>query len=177
MTRMKHITWMVLALLALAGGAAHAQLTASGTLNARLINRSGIWLAFNSDPSGVVLGNGGTSAATLNFGNVRMYGNPPAGVSQTRTANNFTVGTPFDVYVEIGGTASASYRLQASLQTAPGVYAFKVDAVALSTAAATIVAADPHYGANVAHTLYLTIPTAAPAGTVSNTVNFTVVAN
>lgn len=152
--------------------------TASGTLNAQLINKSGIWLIFNSDPSGVTLGNSGTSAATLNFGSVAKYmATPPVGVSLARTVANFTVSTPFDVFVDVGGSTSTSYRLQAALQSAPGVYIFKIDAVTLATTAATIAAADPNYRANVQHTLSLTIPDTAPAGVVSNTVNFTVTAN
>ena len=53
----------------------------------------------------------------------------------------------------------------------------RFDAVALSTTAATIVAADPNYGVDVQHTFKLTVPRAAPAGAVNNTVNFTVTAN
>ncbi|MGH9523298.1 MAG: hypothetical protein ACRD3E_12295 [Terriglobales bacterium] len=169
---------IVLLGLMLATVFAQAQTTASGTLNAKLVNKSGIWIVFNTDASGVTLGNAGTSAASLNFGNVAMYmTTPPAGVALTRTATNFTVGTPFDVYVGIGGTTSTSYRLQASVQTAPGVYTFKVDSITLTTTAATVAAADPNYGANVQHTMYLTVPATAPAGAVSNTVNFTVTAN
>lgn len=157
--------------------AARAQV-ASGTLNARLINKSGIWLIFNTDASGVTLGNSGTSAASLNLGTVAMYmTTPPAGVTLSRTLTNFTVSTPFDVYVDVGGVTSTSYKLQAQLQSAPGVYTFKIDAVTLTTTASTIVAADPNYRANVPHTFSLTVPNTAPAGVVSNTVNFTVTAN
>ena len=163
--------------LTLACSVARAQVNASGTLNAKLINKSGIWLIFNSDAAGVTLGSAGTSAASLNFGNVAMFKAPPAGVTQTRTATNFTVSSPFDVYVDVGGVTSTSYRLQANLQSAPGVYTFKVDAVTLTTTATTVVAADPNYRANVQHTMYLTIPQTAPAGVISNTVNFTVTAN
>ena len=169
---------MVLLALAMTTVLAQAQTTASGTLNAKLVNKSGIWIIFNSDASGVALGNAGTSAASLNFGNVAMYmTTPPAGVALTRTATNFTISTPFDVYVGLGGTTSTSYRLQASVQTAPGAYTFKVDGVTLATTATTIAAADPNYGANVQHTMYLTVPATSPAGVVSNTVNFTVTAN
>ena len=173
----RQIGWALAGMLVLlACGTAQAQ-TASGTLNAQLINKSGIWLIFNSDAAGVTLGNAGTSAATLNFGTVAMYQAPPLGVTQTRTATDFTVSTPFDVYVDVGGVASPSYRLQAALQTAPGVFTFKVDAVTLTTVAATVVAADPGYRTNVQHTMSLTIPNTAPAGVISNTVNFTVTAN
>ncbi len=152
--------------------------TASGTLNATLINKSAIAVVFNSDPSGVVLGGAGTAAASLNFGTVAMYmTTPPTGVALSRTATNFTVSTLFDTYVVIGGSASTSYSLQAALQTPPAPYAFKFDAVTLSTTSATVVAADPNYFKNVPHTLSLTIPQTAPAGAVSNTVNFVVIAN
>lgn len=174
----RSITRLIAAMtLMLACVAAQAQVNASGTLNAKLINKSGIWLVFNSDAAGVTLGSAGTSAATLDFGTVAMFKTPPAGVTQTRTATNFTVSSPFDVFVDIGGSTSTSYRLQANLQSVPGVYTFKVDAVTLTTTAATVVAADPNYRANVQHTMYLTIPQTAPAGVVSNTVNFTVTAN
>lgn len=176
--RTRSITRLIAGLaLMLACGAAHAQVNASGTLNAKLINKSGIWIIFNSDAAGVALGNAGTSAASLNFGTVGMFTTPPAGVTQTRTAIDFTVSSPFDVFVDTGGTTSTSYRLQANLLSAPGVYTFKVDAVTLTTTAATVVAADPNYRTNVQHTMYLTVPQTAPAGAVSNTVNFTVTAN
>lgn len=174
----KSITRIVVLLALTVASAAHAQTTASGTLNAKLVNKSGIYLIFNSDAAGVALGNTGTAAASLNFGNVSMYmTTPPAGVALSRTTTAFTVSTPFDVFVGIGGTTSVSYRLQASLQTAPGAYTFKVDGVTLATTAGTVAAADPNYGTNVQHTMYLTIPATAPAGVVSNTVNFTVTAN
>jgi hypothetical protein len=178
MRAVKHNSWILALAALLLAGSAQAQLTASGTLNATLVNKSGISLIFNSDAAGVPLSGSGTAAAGLNFGNVAMYmTTPPAGVTLTRTATTFTVSSPFDAFVSIGGTASPSYLLQASLQSAPGVYTYKIDAVTLSTVATTIVAADPNYGKNVLHTLYLTVPATAPAGAVSNTVQFTVTAN
>ena len=179
MTATKHNSWLLaIATLLLLAGSARAQLTASGTLNATLINKSGISLVFNTDPSGVALSGAGTAAAGLNFGTVAMYmSTPPAGVTLSRTATNFTISSPFDTYVLVAGVASPSYRLQAALQSAPGVYTYQIDAVTLSTTAATVVAADPNYGKNVLHTLSLTVPSTAPAGAVSNTVQFTVTAN
>ncbi len=169
----------LLLMIAALGMAASAQgQSASGTVNAMLQNRSGIGIVFNSNPSGVTLAGNGTSNASLNFGAVSMYMiSPPPGVAHTRTATDFTVSTPFDVYVEASGVNSPSYRLQATLQSVPGLYTFRIDAITLSTTAATIAAADPNYNANVQHTFYLTIPRTAPAGAVSNTVNFVVTAN
>lgn len=172
----KYISWLVAALAILAA-TAQGQVTSSGTLNATLINKSGIWIIFNTDPAGVTLGNAATSAASLNFGTVAMYmTTPPAGVTLARTATNFTVSSPFDVYVDQGGTASTSYQIQANLTTTPGVYTYQVDTVTLTTTAATL-AASASYRTNLQHTMYLTIPATAPAGVVSNTVNFTVTAN
>jgi hypothetical protein len=178
MNSTKQVVWMLAMLIAAAGSAMAQGQTSSGTLNATLINKSGIWIVFNTDPAGVTLSNSGTSAAGLTFGTVAKYmTTPPAGVTLARTATNFTVSTPFDVFVDVGGVASASYRLQAALQSPAGVYTYMIDAVTLSTTAATLVAADPNYRANVQHTMSLTVPSTAPAGLVSNTVNFTVTAN
>jgi hypothetical protein len=165
-------------LLAVLGGDLAAAQNASGTLNASLVNKSGIALVFNSDASGVALGGAATSAATLNFGTVAMYmATPPAGVALTRTATDFTVSSPFDTYVTLGGVTSASYSLRATLQALPGVYTFRFDGIALSTTSTTVVAADPNYAKDVPHTLSLTVPSTAPAGVVTNTVNFVVTAN
>ncbi len=171
------ITTATLVWVLLAGSALSAQ-TASGTLNATLINKSAIAVLFHSDPSGVPLGGAGTSAASLDFGTVAMYmATPPAGVTLTRTVNDFTISSPFDTYVIVGGVNTASYRVQAALQSAPGVYTYKFDGITLSTASAVVVAADPNYFSDVPHTLSLTVPRTAPAGPVTNTVNFVVTAN
>ena len=168
---------LVVVVAAFAARVAAAQ-TASGTVNATLVHKSGIAIVFNNDPAGVVLGGAGTSAAAMNLGTVSYaMTTPPAGVTISTTAYNFTVSSPFHVNVTAGGIASASYQLTASLQSVPGVFGYAIDAIALSTTAATIVAADPNYGVDVQHTFKLTVPRTAPAGVVSNTVNFTVTAN
>ena len=173
---MKKLAQLVL-IMALAAGAAKAQ-SSSGTVNATIINKSGIAIVFNNDPAGVTLGGAGSSAASMNLGTVSYFmTTPPAGVTFSKNAVAFSVSSPFHVHVIVGGVASASYKLTAALQSVPGVFTYAVDAVALSTTAATIVAADPNYGVDVQHTFKLTVPRAAPAGAVNNTVNFTVTAN
>jgi hypothetical protein len=168
----------IMVLLVSCGSGMLAAQTGSGTLNATLVNKSGIAILFDSNPSGVPLGGAGTSAASLNFGTVAMYmATPPAGVTLTRTSTDFTVSSPFNIYVVVGGITSASYSLQAALQAAPGAYSYKFDGMAMSTTSSTVVAADPNYNTDVPHTLSLTIPSTAPAGVVSNTVNFVVTAN
>ena len=173
--RIANSVWLI-ALLMLVASAAVAQ-SASGVVNATLINKSGIEITFDTNASGVVLGGSGSPAATLAFGNISAFQPVGAGITRTTTVNTFTVSSPFNVFVTVGGVNSPSYRLQARLAAAAGVYTYKVDAITLTTANQNIVAADTHYDQDVQHTLFLTVPFTAPAGAVSNTVNFTVTAN
>jgi len=93
--------------------------TASGTINATLINKNGIALIFDTDANGVTLGSAGTSAATVSFGNIAAFGPLATGVTRTQvTATNFTVRTVFDVQVIQGGLNSTTYTLRAQLATA-----------------------------------------------------------
>ena len=158
--------------------------TATGTINATLVHKTGIALIFDTDPGGVVLGNSGTSAATLNFGTVSAFGPLSAGVTRpTVTAANYTVRTLFDVQVVLGGT-SPSYTLAAQLAAAaPTGFTYAVDAVTLTTAAQNLTT-NGTYNTDVQHSLNLTISTAAPGaggpavGTpLTTTINFTATAN
>lgn len=171
-------------LLLLASAAGWAQ-TATGVINGTLVNKSGIALVFDTDPAGVPLGASGTSAASVNFGNISAFGALSAGVTRPSvTAGNFTVQTVFDVNVTQGGGASASYTLTANLAAAaPTGFSYVVDAVTLTTAAQTI-QTNGAYGTDVPHNLDLVVLTAAPGaggpavGTpVTATINFTATAN
>jgi hypothetical protein len=162
-----------------------AQTTATGTINATLNHKNGISLVFNTDPAGVSLGNNGSAAAILNFGTISAFGPLSAGVSRpTVTAANFTVRTPFDVFVLQGGLTSTTYTLTANLAAAaPTGFTYAVDSVTLTTAAQTI-QANGAYDTNIQHNLNLTVSTAAPAaggpavGTpLTSTINFTATAN
>jgi hypothetical protein len=159
--------------------------TATGVINATLINKNGISLQFDTDAAGVTLGAAGTSAASANFGVVSAFGPLSAGVTRPSvTAANFTVRTIFDVQVVLGGSASANYTLTANLAaTAPTGFNYVVDAITLTTAAQTI-QANGAYNVDVPHNLDLIISTASPAsggpsvGTpASQTINFTATAN
>lgn len=172
-------------LIALATLAADAQTTAQGTINAVLINKSGIAIQFWSDASGVALTGSGTATATAAFGNISAYGALSPGVARTSvTATNFTVRTPFDVTVVVGGLTTNSYNLLASLASAaPAGFTYHVDGVTLTTASQTV-QTNAAYSTNIPHNLDLTVSTAAPTaggpavGTVvSRTINFTAVAN
>lgn len=159
--------------------------TATGVINGQLINKNGIALIFDTDPAGVPLGNSGTSAASVNFGNISAFGALSAGVTRPSvTAANFTVQTIFDVNVNQGGLASLSYTLTANLAAAaPAGFTYKIDAVTLTTAAQTI-SATGTYNTDVAHNLGLVVLTAAPGAggpavgsPITATINFTATAN
>lgn len=172
--------------LIVASTAALAQTpTASGTINATLNNKNGIALVFDSDPSGVTLGNPGSSAATLSFGNISAFGPLSPGVTRPSvTAANFTVRSIFDVQVIQGGLTSTSYTLSASLAgPAPTGLSYKVDTVTL-TAAAQNVQTNGVYDTDVAHNLDLVVSSASPGAggpavgvPLTATINFTATAN
>jgi hypothetical protein len=162
-----------------------AQTTATGTINATLINKSGITLIFDSDPGGVGLGNTGSSAASLNFGTISAFGPLSAGVTRpTVLAGSYTVSTLFDVQVVLGGITSPNYTLSAQLAAAaPAGFTYAVDAVTLTTGAQNI-QANGTYNTDVQHSLNLTVSTAAPGaggpavGTpLTTTINFTATSN
>jgi len=176
---------LALLLLALGGMRMSAQTTASGVINATLVNKNGIALIFDTDPAGLTLGASGTSAVTANFGNISAFGPLSAGVSRPSvTAANFTVRTVFDVDVFQGGLNSNGYTLAASLAAvAPTGMNYKVDAVTLTTTSQTIVT-NGTYNVDVPHNLDLVVSTAAPGaggpavGTpITVTINFVATAN
>jgi hypothetical protein len=181
----KSIRILAMTALLLGSLSALAQTTATGVINATLINKNGISLQFDTDAAGVTLGAAGTSAASANFGVVSAFGPLSAGVTRPSvTAANFTVRTIFDVQVVQGGGASANYTLTANLAAAaPTGFNYMVDAITLTTGAQTI-QSNGTYNNDVAHNLDLVIATAAPGaggpavGTpITATINFTATAN
>ncbi|HKF23676.1 MAG TPA: hypothetical protein VKE93_19025 [Candidatus Angelobacter sp.] len=184
MKRQNATRTLVIAALMLSSAALFGQ-TATGVINGTLINKNGITLVFDSDPAGVALGNSGTSAASVNFGNISAFGPLSGGVTRPSvTVANFTVQTIFDVNVIQGGLASVTYTLTANLAAAaPTGFTYKVDAVTLTTAAQTI-QANGTYNTDVAHNLGLVVLTAAPGAggpavgsPIAATINFTATAN
>ena len=162
-----------------------AQTTATGFINATLVNKNGIALIFDSDPAGLALGNTGTSAVSADFGFISAFGTLSPGVTRPSvTAANFTVRTIFDVNVFQGGLNSNGYTLAANLAAAPPIgLSYKVDAVTLTTVSQTIVT-NGTYNIDVAHNLDLVVSTAAPgaggpavATPITTTINFTATAN
>lgn len=179
----------LLALLAIAttaavGLSAQTHPTASGSLSVQLQNGSGLQMVLYSDPSGVTLGNSGTSNASLAFGNVAAYGTLATNVTRTNGTNSFTVSTPFDINVEASGLSSTSYTLSATLSSAnPTGVTLQVDSVSLTTTSQSVQTTGT-YGTNVSHTLSAVILTAAygsggpTTGTqLTSTINFVATAN
>jgi hypothetical protein len=156
--------WLVLVALLLSSARSSAQLTIS--------------LTFVSDPGGIALSGSGTSAASASFGTVQAFGGAvSSGVTKSVGANSWTLSTPIDITVQKGvlDLLSPSYTLTAKLQTSDLTNTWKLNAVTLSTTAATITGAGA-YGTTV-NSFSLTVPFSAVAGAINNTINFTVTAN
>ena len=152
--------------------------TASGTLAVTATVQSSISMMFNSNAGGVALGNAGTNAATLNFGNISAYGALSAGVSRVVGGANFTVSTPFNVEVEKSNSSSANYSLTAQLASPDASNTWGLSGTAVSNAVASPLTAAGAYGSpGTAYTLQLTVPLASAAGAISNTINFAATAN
>jgi hypothetical protein len=174
----------MLMVLLLSGTTLQAQ-TANGTINATLVNKSGLTLVFDTAAGGVALGNSGTSAANAGFGIISAFGPLAAGVTRPSVGPaTFTVQTVFDVNVIEGGLTSANYTLTANLAAAAATgMSYKIDAVTLTTAAQTI-QANGTYNTDVPHNLGLVVSMAAPGAggpnvgfPITATINFTATAN
>ena len=166
-------------LLWMPGSASAQGQTSSGTLTVTAEVQSSISLTFMTDPNGVALAGSGTNVATLDFGHVSQFISPPAKVTETIAATSFTVSTLFDVSVVKSNVTSANYTLTAEVQTADPVNTWMIDTFPLTIvpAGATSLTVTGVYGANVVHTLYLTIPFSAGASVISNSINFVATAN
>ena len=175
---------LAVAAFLLSSAALSAQ-TATGTINATLVNKSAIALVFDTAPGNVTLGNSGTSAASANFGIISAFGTLSAGVTRPSVGPaTFTVQTTFDVNVIEGGLTSANYTLTANLAAAAATgISYKVDAVSLTTAAQTI-QTNGTYNSDVPHNLGLVVSMSAPGAggpavgfPITATINFTATAN
>jgi hypothetical protein len=182
---LRSIRWLALVPALFFPLSARGQLSASGTINATLINRNGIALVFEPNPSGVSLSGAGSPAASLNFGTIAAYGTLSSGVTLTSVSkSSFTVQTFFDVQVIEGGLNSNSYTLSAQLAAAaPTGLGYVVDGVTLITAAQNI-QTNGTYNTNVQHSLSLVVSTAAPGAggptvgsPLTTTLNFTATSN
>jgi hypothetical protein len=168
-------------LLAITGIALTAQFatatSATGTIAVSATTVASISLTFVTDASGITLGNSGQSAVTLAFGSVQAYGGTvPSGVTETvNGTSTWSLSTPIDVVIQVANQNSSNYTLSAGLQNADGTNTWQLGATSLTATPATLTSAGV-YGTTV-YTFKLTIPFSAPAGAISNTINFTATAN
>jgi hypothetical protein len=181
---MKHFSTWIGLILACGTCALNGQTTASGTINATLVNKSSIALIFDTNTGGVALSGSGSPTGTLNFGTVSAYGTLPGGVTRLIGANSFTIGTFFNIQVIESGVNSSSYTLTGRLTAAaPTGCTYLVDGVTLSTTSQTLQTASS-YDTDIQHAISLVVSTAAPGAggptigsTLSATLNFTATAN
>jgi hypothetical protein len=155
--------------------------SASGTVNATLINKSGIALIFHSSTSGVPLTGNGSSNATLPFGTVSAFGTlATAGVTRPSvTSTNYTIRSYFNTYVSNGGFTA--YTMTASLSAVTPGITYYIDTTPLSTTSQTIMNLQTTFDQDVQHNLDLMISTANSGSggpttnsVISATINFTV---
>lgn len=133
-------------------------------------------LTFVSDGSGIGLSGSGTDAASMSLGTVQALGGTvPSGVTQQTDATSFTLSTPIGVEVMHSGSVSLSYTLTGKLLFSDSENTWKINAVTLSTSAATITSSGA-YGLTASN-FSLTVPFSASAGSISNTISFTVTSN
>jgi hypothetical protein len=161
-------------------GAANAQVAGSGTMGVTATVQGSILLTFVTDPSGLAVTGTTTSAASLPFGSVQMFGGTvPANV--TKTVNgllSFDLTTPFDVRVDLANSASATYILTAVLATADPVNVWTLAASNLSASGTpTNMNATGAYATPTSYALKLHIPATAAAGLITNSIGFTATAN
>jgi hypothetical protein len=157
-------------------GVASAQ-TGSGTLAVTATVQGSINLTFVTDASGLAVTGTGTSAASLPFGTVRMYGGSvPANVTKTvNGATSFDLSTPFDVRVDLANSASTTYTLTATLATADAINVWSIGATDISSAADFALTAAGQFGTAVPYTLKIRVPASEAAGLITNSIGFTAV--
>lgn len=158
-------------------GVANAQ-TGSGTLGVTATVDGSINMTFVTDAGGLAVTGTGTSAASLPFGHVTMYGGSvPAGVTKTvNGTTDFSLTTPFDVRVDLANSISTTYTLTATLATADAVNKWFIGATDISSAGPFALTAAGVYGTAVPYTLKITVPASEKTGLgISNSIGFTAV--
>jgi hypothetical protein len=135
-------------------------------------------MTFTASAGAIAIGGSGTSSISMSFGNVQAFGGSvPSGVTKSISAASWNLDTSLDVLVTKSGLSSSSYTLRAQLQSPDFTDTWKVAGVTLSSASSASLNLLGSYGVKTPYPFALTIPFAASAATISNTVNFLAVAN
>lgn len=140
-------------------------------------------IAFQQDASGAPLVAGpvdlltGSSSATMSLGVMSAFGIAPSGVQITAGSSSWTARTYFRIRVSTQLLLSPGYTLRAQLASADPNYTWSVSDVAIVSGADRTITSSGSYGVWRRHDLTLTIPKSAPEGALSNTIQFTVIAN
>lgn len=133
-------------------------------------------LTFVTDAGGIGLSGSGTGSAAMDLGTVQAFGGTyPAGVTRETNGSSFTLSTAIGVQVTLSGQVSPSYTLIGRLLFSDLQNTWKLNSVLLSTTDATITNAGA-YGMT-ANQFSLKIPFSVPAGSITNTIDFTVTSN
>lgn len=172
---------MVLMLPALSS----AQVTSDATLSVSATVASSISMVLDTDTTngGVALTGSGTNAATLAFGDISAFGTiSTSGVTRGAVAvesdTNYTVSSPFDVYVaEANDPSSGGYDLTAQLGTADSTNTWKIDGTQVTDTGTISISTGASYGTDVSHTLSLTVPMSEATGSVTNSISLIATAN
>ena len=140
---------------------------------------SQLTLIFSTDPGGISLAGSGTSAATVNFGSVQAYGGTvPSGVTKSINGTSWTLSTAVDVQVSVTGCGNCTgYTMTAQLQAADLMHTWQFGGATVTSAFPATVTTAGVFGTKTAYTFALTIPFAAPAGAVNNTLDIVVTSN
>jgi hypothetical protein len=151
--------------------------TDTGALTVTANVQSSIALTFENDLAGITLTGAATDTATMDFGDVSAYGTiSTAGVTRTVGASSFTVSSPFGVKVRNANGSSASYTLQAALDSTDATNTWTINSTTLTTTGQAL-GATYGYDSAVSHTLNVTVPFSATGSSISKAVNFTATSN
>lgn len=167
------------------GTVANAQVVnAGGSLALTGTVEGSILLTFHQNTSGgITLGGDGTSSASAALTTVSMYGTPDgvfaAGANFVKSSTpgaGFTMSGTYNVKVDQANTSSASYNLQAALNSSDANYGWAVNGQTLSTIAATV-STGQTYGSQTLQTLVIDVPVTSAAAAVNNSIIYSVTPN
>lgn len=179
---------VILAVVLMVTGAAMAADNTTGVLNVTGTIKSSIYVTVDSLSSAgyASLTNSGTNNATLDFGNVSMFGGTvPSGVTfalqgaDPTNPTSFSLQTNFGVKVALFNTGdySTGYLLNATLSNTSDGLTWTLDSKNLATPQAVTGGAKTDFGNDISHTLNVTVPASKTAGSISNTITMVATAS